>query len=137
MHGLNKYKVEAHQKLHDRTSILKVKKNFPPPVNPVTDEFLDHIFSRDRREDAMEKRNKTVRSSVTIISAVPGRYWAAMSTVFAPLIDPVSSQVEQGFYCTSCLHTRRYQELFTREEFFKHLKNCRVRPFMEYWNWMN
>jgi hypothetical protein len=93
--GLNMFKVEAHTNLHDRTSILEMRKDLPPPVNPVTDEFLDHIFSRDRREDAMEKRNKTVRSSITIISAVPGRYWAAMSTVFAPLIDPVSSQVEQ------------------------------------------
>jgi hypothetical protein len=32
MHGLNKFKVEAHQKLHDRTSILKVKKKFRRPL---------------------------------------------------------------------------------------------------------
>jgi hypothetical protein len=137
MHGLKKFKVEAHQKLHNRTSILKVKKDFPPAIDPATDEFLDHLDKRYRRECALEKPNKTGRHSITIIPAVPWCYRPAMSTVFASLIDPVSSQVEQGFYCTSCLHTRRYQELFTREEFFKHLKNCRVRPFMEYWNWMN
>jgi hypothetical protein len=83
-------------------------------------------------EWAMKKQDPT-RPSVTVVPAVPERVVPYMSTVFAHLVDSRLSQVEQGFYCSTCLHTKDEQELFTRISFFEHLKGCRIEPFEENW----
>jgi hypothetical protein len=103
----------------------------PQPV--VSKEDLERISDRVDFEWDMRKQDPT-RPSITAISAVPKRNVRPMSTVFSPLIDPKSSQVEQGFYCTSCLYTTYDQDLFTRDSFLDHLKDCRVRPFEISWN---
>jgi hypothetical protein len=80
----------------------------------------------------MEKQDPN-RPSVTVISSFPDYLVPYMSMVFAPLIDPVSLQVEQAFYCASCMHVAEDQELFTRVTFLDHLKDCHVQPFHRWW----
>jgi hypothetical protein len=89
-------------------------------------DFLDDI-----------KKPDSSRPAVTILTAVPCGLVAPVSTVYAPLIDPVSFKAEDGSYCTSCLYTTGEfvdPKLFTRESFVNHLMDCRVRPRREYWD---
>ena len=124
--GLNKFKVEVREKLYGISLLESASNNGRPRPD-------DQVESFERWEDCFyfECNMRTPdpnRPSVTVIPAVPTGYASSMATVFAPWVDPVSSQVEQGVYCAACRHTKYKEELFTTESFLDHLKDCRVGP---------
>ncbi|KAF7675759.1 hypothetical protein GT037_006478 [Alternaria burnsii] len=85
-----------------------------------------------QQEWALRKHDYT-RPSVSVISAVPITIARHMPIVFAPLVNSMSFQVEQGYYCSTCLHTEVEEEVYTRKSFSDHLRDSRVRPFSPVW----
>jgi hypothetical protein len=96
------------------------------------EEFLDRLDDRRGYEWAIKKQDPN-RPNVTVLSIFLNYLVPYMSTVFALLIDLVSLQVEQGFYCASCLYVRGEPELFTRGASLDHPKDCRVQSFHRWW----
>ena len=114
--GLNKFRVEAQHTL-----------------------YTVHIEQMDTRTQALIdlewalRKHDYTRPSVSVISAVPITIARHMPIVVAPLVNSMSFQVEQGYYCSTCLHTEVEEEVYTRKSFSDHLRDCRVRPFSPVW----
>jgi hypothetical protein len=114
--GLNKFRAEAQETLYT----IRLES-----MNTRTQDLID-------LEWALRKHDYT-RSSLSVISAVPITIARHMPIVFAPLVNSMLSQVEQGYHCSTCLHTEVEGKVFTRKSFSNHHRHCRVRPFAHRW----
>jgi hypothetical protein len=118
--GLNKFRAEAQETLY--TVHLE-------SMNNRTHDLIDLEWD-------LRKHDYT-RPSVSVISAVPITIARHMPIVFALLVNSMSFQVEQGYYCSTCLHTEVEEQVYTRKTFSDHLRNCRVRPFPPVWEFQS
>lgn len=127
--GMNKFKVGGRHTLYDGIATSQMVSDRPELWRTVLDD--DYLNRREAQEDrawAMWKRDPN-RDDITVVrDPLPRCLRMHMSVVFAPWLDSAASRAMQGVFCTSCLHTKRQDKLYTREMFLEHLRDCRVGP---------
>jgi hypothetical protein len=133
--GVDKFAIRSSHVLYDSIRARRLEKPHEERDHTETDEdsdslvdWLDYVEDRD---DFLPYPDPS-RDEVTVLEyPAPEILRLHMCVVFVPwLVDAsLSSELEEeSLFCSNCLYTESQDEIYTKDSFREHLKDCRVRP---------
>jgi hypothetical protein len=92
-------------------------------------ETLAYGKGLENRDDVLLNQDSGEPKMTILDDPAPEWLRMHMCVIFAPWVDRSSSTSEQGLFCTTCLYTEHEHVLYDKQNFLKHVENCRVGPY--------